>query len=77
MNNLEFKRVAEFQKTKDHYLIISDTARVSDLNGVCVIYQDYKKCTPTGYVEIPESSRETYIKSKTDFLNNFTLCLDL
>ena len=43
----------------------------------CIIYQEYKHCTPEGYVEVPESERKIFVREKKDFLRKFTLSLDL
>ena len=44
----------------------------------CVIYQQYKELNTLGeYIEIPEKHRKIFVREKQDFLNKFTLCLDL
>lgn len=74
-------KVVEFIRTKNHYQVISDNAMMKHPDTgawvKCVIYKDYKKCTPQGYVEVEEGEKNTYVREKSDFLKKFTLCLDL
>lgn len=74
-------KIVEFEKTKNHYLVLNENAKMKDPTTRgwvnCVIYTDYKKSTPQGYIEVPENSRGVYVREKSDFLKKFTLCLDL
>lgn len=75
------EKIVEYEGTKNHYKVLSETAimknpETREWEG-CVIYQEYKKSTPEGYVEVPEEEKKVFVREKKDFLNKFTLCLDL
>ena len=65
----------------NHYIVLQENAIMKNPETRewenCIIYQEYKHCTPEGYVEVPESERKIFVREKKDFLRKFTLCLDL
>lgn len=75
------EKIVEYEGTKNHYKVLCDTALVKNPEtrewDLCVIYEEYKHNTPEGYVEVPEEDRKIFVREKNDFLNKFTLCLDL
>lgn len=75
-------KIVEFEGTKNHYRVLSETAIMKNPETrdwqECVIYEEYKILNPSGeYVEVPETSRKVFVRERLDFLNRFSLCLDL
>lgn len=75
------EKIVEYEGTKNHYKVLLETAIMKNPETreweECIIYQEYKKSTPEGYVEVPEKEKKVFVREKKDFLNKFTLCLDL
>lgn len=75
------EKVVEYEGTKNHYKIIQENALMKNPETRewenCVIYQEYKHNTPKGYIEVPVEDRKIFVREKKDFLNKFTLCLDI
>lgn len=75
------EKIVEYEGTKNHYKVLQEDAIMKNPETreweKCVIYQDYKRSTPGGYVEIPPENRKIFVREKKDFLNKFTLCLDI
>lgn len=75
-------KIVEYEGTKNHYRILSEDGKMKNPETrewqACIIYEDWKHVAKSGeYIEVPESARKTYVREKLDFLNKFSLCLDL
>lgn len=53
------EKIVEYEGTKNHYIVLQENAIMKNPETRewenCIIYQEYKHCTPEGYVEVPES----------------------
>ncbi len=76
------EKIVEYEETKNRYIVLNENALMKNPETreweTCVIYQEYKHCIPGEYYEeVPIESRKVFVREKKDFLNKFTLCLDL
>jgi hypothetical protein len=75
------EKIVEYEGTKNHYKVLQEDAIMKNPETreweKCIIYQEYKHNTPEGYIEVPAEERKIFVREKKDFLNKFTLCLDL
>lgn len=76
------EKIVEYEGTKNHYIVLSESGLMKNPETrewqECVIYKQYKELNNLGeYIEIPEEQRKIFVREKQDFLNKFTLCLNL
>lgn len=81
-SNRKMNKIVEYEKTKNHYVVVSDSALMKNPETreweECVIYKSYKNLLSSGeYEEIPEEERKIFVREKKDFMSKFSLCLDL
>lgn len=75
------EKIVEYNETKNRYSIISEGLMKNPETREwqkCVIYRQYQELNDLGeYVDIQEDKKLTFVREKIDFLNKFTLCLNL
>lgn len=77
------KKVVESRKTLKHYELVS--SKVITKNSTTgnmeksVILKDYKELNPEvgDYIEVPEENKKIKVCSFVEFINNYSLVLDL
>ena len=72
--------IVEFWRTKNRYKVLNMNSKMKHPETgdwiPAVIYQEYKVLDKTGeYIET--TNGQVYIREKTDFINKFSLVLDL
>lgn len=77
------KKVVESRKTLKHYELVSSKAitKNSTTGNIekSVILKDYKELNPEvgDYIEVPEENKKIKVCSFVEFINNYSLVLDL
>lgn len=82
MNEISNKKIVEYEKSKNHYVVITESALMKNPETLlwedCVIYMSYKNINSSReYEEVPENEKKIFVREKKDFMSKFSLCLDI